>query len=339
MRTEHVSHAEIERFARGELPPEAILRVMRHLGECAECTEHARKLAAETYATDVEHPPVDTDLTAYVDGTMPQESRAAVAEHLLSCARCREDAADLAHLRKTHRSSIWYAAAAAAIVILAATTLLTRSPHPTIRPVPPTHPVVRVAPPPPYERAEWNEAVRDALQSGNIERPAILAELRPPRSTVRGNEQTPSATMEPAGVVIETTRPRLSWTAFKGAHYVVSIFNGHREVTSSAKLTSPSWTPPAPLPRDTRLTWQVEVIRDDNSEIIPAPPAPPAMFRIISDDTEHDLEEARRLHPDDHLLLGVLYARAGLQGRAEEELGRGDSIAAQHVLSSVSGWH
>jgi len=302
MSANHVSHPEIEKLARRELRPDEILAVTRHIGECEDCGRRAREAAARFAVKDV---------FALDD--------------------------EVARLSKPSRSYYAYAAAAA-IVIVAAALLLVRTPHRTrqIAATPPA--AVRPSPSPEYERSEWSDAVHDAIRSGNIERPSILAELRPPNDMLRSNDQSRPVTMEPTGVIIETTRPLFSWTPFKGARYIVSIFDGNHEVIASSKITSPSWTPPTALPRDTRLTWQVEVSRDDSSEIIPAPPAPLAMFRITSEETERDLDEARRLHPNDHLLMGVLYARAGLQARAEEELGKAKTPAASRILSNLAAW-
>jgi hypothetical protein len=47
-----------------------------------------------------------------------------------------------------------------------------------------------------------------------------------------------------------------------------------------------------------------------------------AVFRLLDRRAHDDLVEARRRFPEDHLLLGVLYARYGIRDRAREELTR-----------------
>ena len=56
------------------------------------------------------------------------------------------------------------------------------------------------------------------------------------------------------------------------------------------------------------------------SRILPAPPTPPARFFVLDRRNYDDLVAARREHPDDHLLLAALYARGGLEGKAQEQL-------------------
>jgi len=53
---------------------------------------------------------------------------------------------------------------------------------------------------------------------------------------------------------------------------------------------------------------------------MPAPPAPPAIFRIISQRERDELVRARAEAGDDHLLLALLYARAGIVDEARREL-------------------
>jgi hypothetical protein len=95
------------------------------------------------------------------------------------------------------------------------------------------------------------------------------------------------------------------------------------------------------LPRGVPLLWQVEVRTASGSKrVLPSPPDPPAIFRVLDASSLREIEEARRLQPRNDLLLGVLYARAGLKDRAVEALGR---HASQHpetmnLLRSVQSW-
>jgi hypothetical protein len=56
-----------------------------------------------------------------------------------------------------------------------------------------------------------------------------------------------------------------------------------------------------------------------------------------------DVAAAQLQRPDDHLLLGVLYARAGAQQEASRELAayresHPDDLAAQQLAESVQAW-
>jgi hypothetical protein len=84
-------------------------------------------------------------------------------------------------------------------------------------------------------------------------------------------------------------------------------------------LTSLSWTAP-PLARGQVYSWQVKAIRDGQEFIAPRSPAPEAKFRILDRARAAEVVRARRDYSS-HLLLGLLYARAGLLDEAEHELG------------------
>ncbi|MEO8033669.1 MAG: hypothetical protein ABI837_04505, partial [Acidobacteriota bacterium] len=102
-----------------------------------------------------------------------------------------------------------------------------------------------------------------------------------------------------------------------------------------------SWTPDTDLPPGRALSWQVTVYgKGGATTILPEPPDPPARFGIVSPAAASEIDAARRARPEDHLLLGLLYARAGILAEAVRELGshvahHPDDIAAQRVLQSV----
>jgi hypothetical protein len=63
----------------------------------------------------------------------------------------------------------------------------------------------------------------------------------------------------------------------------------------------------------------------------------------VDDTSFHDLTTAQRERPGDHLLLGILYARAGIQKEAAKELAtyrnsHPNDAAAQELMESVEGW-
>jgi putative zinc finger protein len=343
MKMKHVTTAEIDALARRQLPPHEVLRVTRHLGACAECLSLAGRdtkpgaIVNVFRLDDIEHPDVESELTAYVDGGLTSGRRAQIDAHLEWCAQCREDAGDLRWERaRMRRHTARYAAiAAAAAAAIAAFVAITAIRQPA-RPAPAVH--RQAAAVRGYGRADWDAAVRDAVRLGNIQPPSTLAEIRPGADVLRGDTAASDEVLEPAGAIIDTTEPRFTWSATRGAHYVVGIFDGEREAAKSGEIAATSWTPPSPLARATTYTWQVEVRRNGGSTIVPAPPRPPAMFRIIDQTTANDLADAQRRFAGDHLLLGVLYARAGLQSRAEEELRASNSPDAARLLANIKRW-
>ena len=298
MEDRHVTNVEIAKLARRELAPAEILAVARHLEECPSCRHEAR-LSPEAQLVDS---------VFDFDDVEPHRLRRG-----------------------------WTAAAAVAAIAAAIIVVVTlRSPGPSSAPPRRAATAPPAVTPAPAETA-WDVAVRDALAHG-IARPAIVAEIRPRSDALRGKAQSNQVTLHPAGEVIDTAQPRLTWTPFRGARYVVTISDGNRAIASSAPLASASWIPPVPLPRAVMLIWQVEVRRAGRTEIIPAPPQPPAMFQIIDETTANDLAAAEQRRPNDHLLLGVLCARAGLKDRAERELQAASSADAARLLSEVQRW-
>jgi anti-sigma factor RsiW len=347
MRANHVTTDEMSRLTGGELSPDEVLRVARHIGSCADCADAARRDGTTESVVAVlvdgdEHPDVVMELTPFVDGELLAAKRAAIEEHVTSCARCREDLSDLrleqARLAKRAPRFVFAAIAAAAAAAFVTAALLMRAPRATTPLTPVIHPRSAATTPVAYDRTDWDAAVHDAVATRSVARPEILSTLRPANEVLRGREKASLATLSPIGEVVGATQPRFSWTSFDHARYVVSVFSGDREIASSGEIAATSWTATTPLPHGETYTWQVEVKRGDSSEIIPAPPQPPAMFRVAGETTARDLADAQRRYPNDHLLLGVLAARAGMTSRAEEELRVSSSPAAPQILAAIERW-
>jgi len=293
-----------------------------------------------------EHPSYEM-LEQVVDGTADDVTREIVESHAEVCAACSADLRDLAELAGTPSSSRawarWLAVAAAiVIVILASAYLLTRRREPASPAVVTTapKPVTRTVDVSPYGRADWDAAVRDAMARGTIDAPPIVRELQRPREILRGPRgSSAEVAMSPAGVVVESATPTLTWSA-KPGRQVVSVFDGFNRVAQSGVLQSGPWRVTETLARGKTYTWQVEIRRGASVETLPAPPAPPALFHILDARDAAMLAGARRRFPNDHLLLGVLHARLGMQQAALEEL---RIHAAQHpeaatLVDHVARW-
>jgi hypothetical protein len=67
------------------------------------------------------------------------------------------------------------------------------------------------------------------------------------------------------------------------------------------------------------------------------------MFELVDEETHDDLAAARREFPDDHLMLGVLHARAGIRETALRELRRNEERdpkdeTARALVRCVQSW-
>jgi putative zinc finger protein len=194
--------------------------------------------------------------------------------------------------------------------------------------------------------SEYRRMAEDALSNQRAPRSPLLAGMSRPGSSLMGgdNEGRRFAIIEPAGIVLLTDRPTFKWTRLDGAEgYVVEVYDARFEmVSSSPTLTDVSWTTPR-LARGQFYSWQVKAIRGGQDFFIaPRPTAPQAKFRILDRAAAAEISRARREYASSHLLLGLLYARAGLLAEAEQEFralqkANPDLDAPRKLTASVSG--
>ncbi|HEY6328919.1 MAG TPA: hypothetical protein VI756_06245, partial [Blastocatellia bacterium] len=166
--------------------------------------------------------------------------------------------------------------------------------------------------------------VAAALQSSRVAVPS-LADLHGKRGQLMGggdNDQPTFSLKSPVATIVEDTRPQFSWARLDGAlNYTVSIAGvGFSALITSPPIKNTSWRPLKPLLRGRTYYWQVRAALSNGHEIsTPAPPLPDAKFKVLSEFEESKIQEARNLSPVSHLVLGVIYAQAGLVGRARAE--------------------
>jgi hypothetical protein len=285
---------------------------------------------------------------AYCDGALRGDELETARMHLEGCDRCRAEVEELAKWGAAPRKRTWlpYALAAslAAVAILGLVVVRQQQPVKTRPPVATIPPVTTPAPPPApsYGNAEWDRLVRDVTASGRLAMPAVLAALQPPASHFRGEIAADDARLEPAGIVVESTRPRFTWRAEPAARYVVLLAPRDGQVVESERLSEPAWQPSSPLTRGHDYAWQLEVVTGKGSVLHPAPPHPPVRFHVLDEAAATEIADARRLFPGDHLLQAILFARHGLRHDAERELleyrknGRAD--LADALLRSIRSW-
>jgi anti-sigma factor RsiW len=345
MSEQHMTAEMLQRLERRELDPAELLKVVRHLGGCSECARLAeawvpsRLTLDEDPGNEPEHLDPETQLFPWVDGTIDSAGREVVETHLEDCPMCRAEAEDLRRLRRSaprpRLVQRWWTIAAALVLVAGAVLVSSRRPPPPPdAPPPPPRTVPRVSSPVSYASAEWNALVADAVRTRRLPMASGLEELRPDADPLRGGESGDAVPLSPAGVVVATARPRFRWPAADGrATYGVAVFDGSSEVAASGPLKTTEWTPPSDLPAERTLAWQVEVTSGAKRFIMPAPPAPPALFRIASAADRAQIDAARTQYPNDHLLHAVLYARAGLAAEAEAALQRADAAGDRRAAN------
>jgi hypothetical protein len=156
-----------------------------------------------------------------------------------------------------------------------------------------------------------------------------------------GNEPKTFELNAPIGSSVMSDRPTFRWQAVRGAsHYVVSVFDeGFRPVAESPAIGATQWQPVTPLPRGKVFVWQVTATVRGETVRSPVPPAPEARFQVAGADAAAALEDVRKSHPDNHLLLAVLLARNGVLDEAAvelDELGKTDPATAQSLRESLA---
>ncbi len=172
--------------------------------------------------------------------------------------------------------------------------------------------------------SNYRNLVKRVLTSGKLALPD-LRDLDPPSRVLMGDGANKSRSFRihsPAGKVLLTNTPTLSWKALGEAdHYIVEVFDQNfNKVASSRELKTTSWK--TQLPRGKTFSWQVAASVGDVVKTAPQRPEPEARFRILDQQTADRLARLRRSSPRSHLLLGTAFAEAGLIDEAILELER-----------------
>lgn len=166
------------------------------------------------------------------------------------------------------------------------------------------------------------QTIKDALRDGRVPLPSSLLELRRGQSgTLMGAARTGFKLLAPVGLVIESDRPVLSWSALAGAaSYTVTVYDSSlTQVAASNPLTTTRWTVPAALGRGQIYVWQVRAVKDGAEMVAPAAAGPRVKFKVLEQTKVEEVERARRSHAKSHLVMGLVYAEAGLLDEAARE--------------------
>jgi hypothetical protein len=140
--------------------------------------------------------------------------------------------------------------------------------------------------------------------------------------------------LSPVGKVVIEDRPTFTWEPLATATgYRVRVYGtGYHKIAESPLVHGNGWQAITPLPRGESYTWTVTAESLKGEVRAPAPPQPEAAFQVVDAVTARALEQASSSRGTDHLLLAVLYARAGATDEARVQLGL---LAAQNPGSKL----
>jgi anti-sigma factor ChrR (cupin superfamily) len=326
----HLNDDRLRAFAAGSLAPGDLLDVDDHLAGCDSCRARLTQFGASAAALDdlsgsLREPVVhltEEDVLLLAQGRVPPEQAFVLRRHLVECEPCQRQVAELSAWIRSPRLRWPAIAAAAAAAVLAIAVLSARMwySQPTVHQAAAGQDVLQSLSP--VARAQ----VEAAYRTGTADLPAFVRDLTPPRETLMGKADTSSGfeIVGPVGTAVVEDAPIFTWHPLAGAGgYVVTVFDENgTEAARSPAVTVARWTPASALPRNHTYTWQVSAEQNGQSRIAPAPPAPPARFRVLDAETVAELRRVAREFPEAHDVLGVLYMEAGVRAEAMAELGK-----------------
>lgn len=168
---------------------------------------------------------------------------------------------------------------------------------------------------------EQRALVGRVLTTARVETPRVPWADGRAGDTLLGGGESSFSLLGPVGKVVRDSRPTLRWTPLGGdAGYVVTVRDSQgRTAATSGTISSTEWSVTRPLRRGEVYSWQVLAVKDGAEAVSPPPNAPDARFKVLEETAEDELGRAEQLRPRSRLLLGALYARAGMLDEAERE--------------------
>ncbi len=172
---------------------------------------------------------------------------------------------------------------------------------------------------PPQYQAE----IERVLANGNLNIPPEIKQLNDQAGKLMsgGTETIPFALSSPLGKIIQTNRPRFQWRTLEGASgYIVNVYDDNfNQVAVSPQLSTTNWQVDKPLIRNKIYLWQVTAIKDGEEIKSPTRPAPDAKFKVLDAKKANELIRLSSQYKNEHLFLGIMFAKAGLLDEARRE--------------------
>jgi len=183
---------------------------------------------------------------------------------------------------------------------------------------------------------EWREPIGEMLRSGAVQVPEE-------RTGTRGGNRGKSSSMYlcPVGTVVKSNRPALEWRSRgENVTYRVLVYrSGQSEpLMKSQDLRQLRWEPDKALNRGVDYAWEVDVVQDGKTYVSDEDRP---RFKVLDDVSLGRIEEEERAARGSHLVLALVYLRAGLLDDAKRELeslkqGQGGSLLVDELLESLA---
>ena len=334
--TSHLSYEDLEAYVQGRLAPARLQHCRGHLDSCDACRAELEDLRA-----------LRSDLpgTAQALPIRRESSRSrrrnGLKLHAVGALAMVLVAAAAAVFWWRHEKSPIAAATPAPAATLArsvtpapvATASRTAPPSPVTLARPRTPTALSVTPIRDARLAEdvaalpddLRPAVTEAIQQGRLRLPADLTLLRGRALAAAAATQTNTgfALLSPFGEAVSESRPEFRWQPLPGAvKYSIAIVDEKlHPVQRSAALRATEWRPRRALHRGQTYLWQVTATTRDGSTVVASSPPPLGAFvQIISTQLADEIGQFRHRHETSHLVIGVLYAQAGMLTAGAGEL-------------------
>jgi len=197
-------------------------------------------------------------------------------------------------------------------------------------PLPPASPGATFSPPK-DDTPQWDMAgldalaladqqkVRDALTDRKVTISANLSDLRHtsgvPMGVSQGSQVASIVLESPAGIVVASNRPVFRWRGLSDAtsYHVTILDRYYEEVPGGGESSAAEWRTTRPLKHGQAYTWQVK------AEVNGKEMTSSAKFKVLDRARADELERVKKAARDNHLLLGILYADAGVLDEAARE--------------------
>jgi hypothetical protein len=343
---EHLSIEQLEAFGAGELPAPIFLACDEHLAGCDECREaFARLLDVErslgSLIQSLEQDAVEhltyEQVRIFAEGKLLPSDAVA---HVKVCASCTAEVQDLKLFieettiepRKIFRVKSWMYGAVAAAILIACGIGVQHFSLNSLNRMQESSSAVPVAlqPSKPMIPQEYQDLLAETAASGRLPVP-IDVTGKQETETLLGTPSSESAfrLLSPVNVTIMSDRPVFRWepthNSKNAVTYSVAIYDrSYQKIAESQPTTSTEWQIESPLKRGYVYRWFLTVRSAHTVVRIPVPPQREVDFKVMEQTAENQLQTDQSKYGDNHLLMAVLFARAGDLDSAKREL---DAVA------------